>query len=133
MSGRHLAFPFHVGADGRSATPESLDAHIRGEIIQLLMTNSGERPFMPTFGGNVRRLVFEGNDAERVFLQNDEVAAGLAKARLTQALSDWLGTRIKLLALNVTSEDSKLSIELSYRVLDTGAERRVRFERGGGV
>jgi phage baseplate assembly protein W len=133
VSGRHLAFPFRIAPDGRSATPESIDAHIRGEIIQLLMTNTGERPFVPGFGGNARRMVFEGNDAERVFLQNDEVATALGKARLTQALSDWLGTRIRLLALNVTSEDARLSIELSYRVLDTGAERRVRFERGGGA
>ena len=39
MSGRHLAFPFRVGADGRTAAPATLEAHIRGEIMQLLLTN----------------------------------------------------------------------------------------------
>lgn len=47
MNGRHLAFPFHVGADGRTATPSGLAEHIRGEIMQLLLTAQGERPFLP--------------------------------------------------------------------------------------
>jgi phage baseplate assembly protein W len=131
--GRHLAFPFRIGRDGRTAMPESLDAHIRGELLQLLLTNTGERPFLPGFGGNVRRLVFEGNDPSKLFQRNDEVAAGLAKASLSQALSDWLGHRISVTALNIASEDARLDIELSYRLIDTGEERRVRFERGGGA
>lgn len=133
MNGRHLAFPFRIGGDGRTLAPADLDAHIRGELMQLLLTNTGERPFLPTFGGNARRLLFEGNDAERIFQRSDVVASGLAKANLSQALSHWLGHRIKVLALEVSSEDAKLNIDLSYRVIDTGAERRVRFERGGGV
>lgn len=132
MSGRHLAFPFRIGRDGRTVPPADLDAHIRGEILQLLLTNTGERPFLPNFGGNARRLVFEGNDAERLFKQNDAVAGGLAKANISQALNYWLGHRIKVLALNVSSDDAKLVIELSYRVIETGVERRIRFERGGG-
>lgn len=132
-NGRHLAFPFRIGQDGRTVAPASLDAHVRGEILQLLLTNSGERPFLPAFGGNVRRLVFEGNDPTRLFQRNDEVAAGLAKANLSQALSDWLGHRITVLSLNIASEDARLDIELRYRLVDTGEERRVRFERGGGT
>lgn len=122
-SGRHLAFPFHVGADGRSATPASLEAHIRGEVIQLLLTNQGERPFMPSFGGGARRLVFEGNS---------DVTAGLAKATISQALTHWLGHRITVQNLDVTNDDAMLVIELVYRIVDTGEERRLRFERGGG-
>ena len=50
MNGRHLAYPFHIGTDGRSATPADLSEHIRGEIIQLLLTAQGERSFLPSFG-----------------------------------------------------------------------------------
>ena len=76
--GRHMRFPFQIAADGRSAAPASLEQHIRGEIMQLLLTNQGERPFLPGFGGGLRRLVFE---------RNDDLAAGLSKAMITQALS----------------------------------------------
>ncbi|BCT67368.1 GPW/gp25 family protein [Nitrosospira sp. NRS527] len=124
MNGRHLAFPFRIGADGRSATPDSLEAHIRGEIMQLLLTNSGERPMLPSFGGNLRRLVFEGND---------DITAGLAKSNISQALTHWLGHRVKVINLDVVNEDAKLVIELAYQVVDTGEQRRLRFERGGGT
>ena len=124
MSGRHLAFPFRIGTDGRTVAPASLDAHVRGEILQLLLSNAGERPFLPAFGGNLRRLVFQGND---------EVTAGLAKANLSQALAHWLGHRVKVIALDVINDNATLAVELTYQVIDTGQQRRVRFERGGGT
>jgi uncharacterized protein len=123
MSGRHLAFPFRIGSDGRSMAPANLDEHIRGEILQLLLTNAGERPFIPSFGGNLRRLVFQGND---------EITAGLAKSNISQAMSYWLGHRVKVLSLDVENLDAKLAIDLRYQVIDTGEQRRVRFEHGGG-
>lgn len=123
MSGRHLAFPFRIGTDGRTVAPANLDEHVRGEILQLLLTNAGERPFIPSLGGNLRRLVFQGND---------EITAGLAKANISQALSYWLGHRVKVISLDVDNQDATLSIDLSYQVIDTGEQRRVRFEHGGG-
>ena len=39
--GRHLAFPFRVGTDGRTAPPADEAAHVRDEVIQLLLTNPG--------------------------------------------------------------------------------------------
>jgi hypothetical protein len=120
MSGRHLAFPFHIGPDGRAAAPASLDEHVRGEIVQLLLTNPGERPFLPAFGGGLRRLVFE---------RNDDVSAGLSKALLSQALSRWLGQRVKVESLEVTTDESKLAVDLRYRVIATDQEKKLRFER----
>ena len=35
-NGRHLAFPFRIGSDGRTAAPASDDAHVRDELLQLL-------------------------------------------------------------------------------------------------
>ena len=121
MSGRHMSFPFQVGTDGRTMTPATLEQHIRGEIMQLLLTNPGERPFLPTFGGGLRRLVFQ---------RNDDVTAGLSKAIITQALTHWLGHRIKIENLEVMNEDAKLVVDLSYRITGTDEVRRMRFERG---
>lgn len=122
MNGRHLAFPFHIGADGRSATPADLSDHIRGEIIQLLLTAQGERPFLPSFGAGLRRLVFH---------QNDDATAGITKALVSQNLSRWLGHRVTVEQLDVTAEDSTLSVDLRYRVIASGEVRSVRFERQG--
>ena len=124
MSGRHLAFPFHIGTDGRTATPASIDEHVKGEIIQLLLTAPGERPFIPSFGGGLRRLVFE---------RNDDVSAGLSKALVSQALSNWLATRVQVVSLDVDATESTLTVDLRYRVIATNEEKQVRFERSRGA
>jgi phage baseplate assembly protein W len=119
-----MAFPFHVGDDGRSAAPASLDDHVRGEIIQLLLTNAGERPFLPRFGGGLRRMVFN---------RNDDVTAGMVKAVLAQNLSRWLGQRIDVDLLEVTANESTLNVDLRYHVIATGETKQVRFQRQGGA
>lgn len=123
MSGRHLAFPFRIGSDGRTATPESVDEHVRGEVIQLLLTSPGERPFLPAFGGGLRRMVFE---------PIDQVTAGLTKAVLTQALQRWLAERVEVLQLEVQADGAALIVDLRYRVIATGAEKQMRFEHERG-
>jgi hypothetical protein len=120
MSGRHLAFPFRIGPDGRTATPQSLDEHVKGEIIQLLLTSPGERAFLPPFGGGLKRLVFE---------RNDDVSAGLSRAIISQALSRYLGTRITVQTLDVTAQESTLAVDLRYQIVASGETRQVRFER----
>jgi uncharacterized protein len=122
MSGRHLAFPFHIGADGRAAAPESLEDHIRGEIIQLLLTAPGERPFLPGFGGGLRRLTFE---------RNDDVAATMTKALISRSMSRWLGHRVSVEALEVEARASTLTVDLQYRVIATNESRHMRFEKQG--
>ena len=61
-NGKHLSFPFRIGKDGRTAEVTTLEEHVRDELIQLLLTNLGERPFLVEFGGGLRRLVFEPAD-----------------------------------------------------------------------
>jgi phage baseplate assembly protein W len=122
MSGRHLAFPFRIGSDGRSATPADLEAHVKMEVIQLLLTNPGERPMLPGFGGGLRRLVFERNDA---------VGAAIAKSTISAALEEWLGHRVEVMALEVENEDSTMRITLKYRIRETGEEMLLRFEHQG--
>ena len=121
MSARHLAFPFRIAPDGRTAAPASVEDHVKSEVIQLLLTNPGERPFLPSFGGGLRRLVFEGNS---------DVTAAVAKATITQAISRWLKTRVELTALEVESQDATLIIGLQYRVIATGESQALRFEHG---
>ncbi|HEX8180459.1 MAG TPA: GPW/gp25 family protein [Pyrinomonadaceae bacterium] len=122
-SGRHLSFPFRMGRDGRTANALTLEDHVRDELIQLLLTNPGERLFQPEFGGGVRRLVFENTD---------ETTGAMAKAVVTQAISRWLGQRVTLETLNVTVENEKIEIDLKYRIAGTEDTRILRFQRNGG-
>ncbi len=120
--GRHLAFPFRIGPDGRTVAPATDGDHVRDEVLQLLLTDPGERPFLTELGGGVRRLVFEpGSDALR----------GVTTARITQALSRWLGHRLTVEALEVELEGERIDVVVSFRPAGTADSRVLRFQRQG--
>jgi phage baseplate assembly protein W len=123
QNGKHLSFPFRVDSDGRMTTVKTLDEHVRDEIVQLLLTNLGERLFVPEFGGGVRRMVFENAD---------ETTAAVTKATITQAINRWLGHRVKLEELEVSVTDSTIDVIVRYRLAGTQDVRVLRFQRKGG-
>ena len=122
-NGKHLSFPFRIGKDGRTAEVSTLEEHVRDELIQLLLTNLGERPFLVEFGGGLRRLVFE---------PADETSAAVTKAMVTQAVTNWLGHRITLELLEVQVENETIQVDLKYRIAGTEDSRILRFQRKGG-
>jgi phage baseplate assembly protein W len=121
-SGKHLSFPFRIGSDGRTAQIASQEEHVRDELIQLILTNLGERAFLPEFGGGVRRLVFESAG---------ETTQAMTKALLTNALSRWLGHRLTLENLAVEVENETIHVEIQYRLAGSEDSRVMRFQRGG--
>lgn len=122
-NGPHLSFPFRIAADGRTAQVQTLEEHVRDEVIQLILTNFGERADLPDLGGGVRRLVFEGAGL---------TTSAMAKAMLSQALSLWLAQRVTVEQLDVKGVSETLSIDLVYRVAGTPDQRLIRFQRNGG-
>lgn len=58
--GRGIAFPPHVGADGRLAWSEG-EQNIREAIRVILSTDPGERLRLSEFGGGLGRYLFEPN------------------------------------------------------------------------
>ena len=121
-NGRHLAFPFRIGSDGRTAAPRNDAEHVRDELLQLLLTSPGERLFLPEFGGGVRRLVFE---------PASEALRGVVKARITDGLSRWLGHRLTVEQIVVDWSDAAATLEVSvtYRPAGSPDSRVVRFQR----
>lgn len=105
------------------ATVHSLEEHVRDEIVQLVLTNHGERPFVVDFGGGVRRLVFEAAD---------DATAAMAKAQITQAINRWLGHRVTLEYIQVEVQNSTISVDIRYRLAGTDDTRVLRFKREGG-
>lgn len=123
-NGRHLAFPFRIGSDGRTAAPVSDAQHVRDELLQLLLTSPGERLFLPEFGGGVRKLVFE---------PASDVLRGVAKARITNALSRWLGHRLTVEFIDVTWDDpaALMEVTIKYRPAGSADSRVVKLQRTG--
>jgi phage baseplate assembly protein W len=115
----YLAFPFRIGSDGRTAAVGGLDEHVHDEIVQLILTANGERLFLPQFGTNVRRLIFDNLD---------DAVASLTKTTVANALSQWLGHRVHVSRLDVAVDQSTISVDLSYQVAG-GSANHVRFQR----
>lgn len=113
----NIDFPFHFDRRGHSATANS-DDHIREMIEQLLFTNPGERVNRPDFGSGLQRLVFGPN--------SPELAAAL-KFTLQATLQRYLGDLIELQALEVSSEESTVSILIRYVVRRTKQQQTAQF------
>lgn len=121
-AGRHLLFPFRIGADGRTAAPATHSEHVHDELIQLILTAPGERPFLPAFGGGARKLIFE---------PASDVLRAITKARMTQAINQWLGHRLTLENLEVNVRGEELEVEIKYRAAGTEDSRILKFRRTG--
>lgn len=115
---RFLDFPYGVSGSG---TPNVTDAdgHLRDLILQVLFTNPGERVNLPEFGAGVQRLVFAPNsDALRSSVQ----------FLISTSLRRWLGDRINVDQVNVTSEpgvENIVTIEIIFTVKRTLERQRV--------
>jgi len=119
-AGQHLAFPFRVGNDGRTVTADTLADQVLQELEQLVLTNPGERLFLPNFGGGATRLLFEATDAN---------TTSVAQATLTNAIQTWLAGRVDLQSVNVSASGSAISITIVYRVAGSTSSVQAVFQR----
>src|SRR5947209_19030214 len=114
-----IDFPFHFDQRGRTAATGD-DDHIRNMIEQLLLTNPGERVNRPDVGSGLLQMVFAPN--------SPELAAAL-QFTTQAALQRYLGDLIDLQSLEVTAQDSTLSVMVKYVVKTTGNARTENFVR----
>lgn len=113
----NLAFPYEFDARGRTADATE-DRHIRDLIEQLLFTDPGERVNRPTFGSGLRQLVFAANSPE---------LAATTQLMVQGALQQWLGELILVEAVEVTSQDARLEVQVRYLVRRTQQRRIAQF------
>jgi hypothetical protein len=114
-----MRFPFEIGVDG--AITSDRVRHAREQIEQVLLTVPGERVFRPEFGGGVRRLVFETNDA---------ALAAVTEKRLRTSLEDCLRGEVdpKTLRIEVVrppEQPDSLAISIRYELSTIGKSDEV--------
>lgn len=117
----NIDFPLHFDQRGRAASTDD-DDHIRDMIEQLLFTNPGERVNRPDFGSGLLQMVHEPNSPER---------AAALQYTMQAALQRYLGDLIDLRDLQVTAQDSILSVVVQYVVRRTQQVSTATFEKGG--
>lgn len=111
-----LQYPLTKTPRGIMAQKSGVD-QIKADLLQLLLTNPGERVMLPAFGTPLRELFFE---------PNNEALALEAKRMVGEAISTW-EPRIELKNITVTTgavelhpddtgdeEGSILSIQIEF-------------------
>ena len=105
----NIDYPFHYDAQGRTASTDDND-HIRDMIEQLLFTNPGERVNRPDFGSGLLQMVFAPNSPE---------LASALQLTVQAALQRYLVDLLNLLQLQISAQDSTLSVVVQYIVRQT--------------
>lgn len=72
-------YPIVKSPRGLMAQKYGVD-QIKADLLQLLLTNPGERCMMPSYGTPLRKLIFE---------PNDPMLAVNAKSMITTAIATW--------------------------------------------
>ena len=118
---RFLDYPYAVSGSGVPNTTPA-DDHLRDLILQVLFTNPGERVNLPEFGAGVQRLVFA---------PNNETLRTSAQFLISTNLQRWLGDRINVEQVNVSSEagfEHLVTIEIIYIVKATQQRQSVQVQ-----
>ena len=117
----YLAFPFRM-ENGRPRLATRSE-HIRGQIEQVLYTLAGERVFRPEFGAGVKALLFEPNRSAMWQITRRRLLASLAEALAGEVDP-------KSIEVEVSGEEEKLIISITYTLATIGQRERQQFSLG---
>lgn len=115
------AFPLEFDAAGHTAQTTDTD-HITDLIEQVLFTSPGERVNRPTFGSGLLQSVFAP--------AGDAMSAAL-NVTVQSALQQWLGSLIAISQVAVTSQDSTVTVNVTYTIRLTQQSFEVQLSREG--
>ena len=91
--------------------------NIKGDLIQLLMTNPGDRVMLPLYGTPLRKYIFEQNiDSVRGAIRND-IANAIAtwEPRITvKSIDVSVLTQKDPITLQTLSDDHGILVKINY-------------------
>ena len=82
---------------------------IKQAIVNLLLTNKGERVFNPNYGSDIRRYLFEPLDYG---------SAALIKQEISQCISRYEPRiRVQKIYCNVDFDNNGYNVEMQYKIV----------------
>ena len=121
---RHLGFPLRLDGRGRTAVVGE-EEYLRGLVELVLFTRPGERVNRPELGSGVDQLVFTPSGDE---------TGQVTQALVHSALLRWAGEQIRVEAVTVVAEDSRLEVTVAYApVLAAPGTPPRRLQVSGGA
>lgn len=78
----NIQFPFQDDPEGKFLRMnQDAKRAIKADLVHLLLTNKGERLYLPDFGANLRQYLFE---------PNDDVSANAIKNEINEAIKKFI-------------------------------------------
>jgi phage baseplate assembly protein W len=117
----NIEFPFQDDYKGKFLSMNDIsESAIKSDLIHLLLTNTGERLYLPSFGANLRKYLFEPNDSE---------AQGGIKTEIQNAISRFI-PNLLVDELTITSgeagesrDEHHVLVRIDYTVTDGAFNR----------
>lgn len=108
----NIEFPFKDSSDGLfvNLNKDSNNA-IKSNLIHLLLTNKGERFYLPDFGTNLKKYIFN---------QNDNISENEIRDEINLSISKYLpNLKITNLSVNPSTENNlTVIVNIDYVVTD---------------
>lgn len=108
----NIDFPFKNSPSGEFLNLNQTDASaVKADLMHLILTNKGERLYLPDFGTNLRAYIFE---------QNDSITYDDIKEEITEAIKKYI-PNLKVNGVNVEqSEESDYAaiVRLDYTITE---------------
>mgnify|MGYP003652561029 CR=1 FL=1 len=112
-----ISIPFN-GSTGFNSTYTTAD-QLKTNIISFLLTNKGERLFQPTFGADLRKIIFNQN--------NDLTIDDLKKIFSEKVEAQFPQIKVTKNNINPDIDRNTINISFSYAVLKTNIKDDVNI------
>ena len=107
----NIDFPFKDSPEGFYFNLNATDADaVRADLLHLLLTNKGERLYMPDFGSDLKKYIFE---------PNDDVTHEQIKDNLNETIKRYMPNLIiNEITFKNDSIEELIIVELTYTVTE---------------
>ena len=82
-------------------------------LQMLLMTSKGERPLMPTYGSELKEILFENNTPEGIDDLLEDAVKDAVESWMPEVFIEYVITN-----RNLTNEPSTATLEIKFRLLN---------------
>jgi phage baseplate assembly protein W len=107
----NIDFPFRDSSDGSYFKMNKTDKDaIRADLLHLLLTNKEERLYLPEFGSDLKKFIFE---------PNDEITQEEIKDNLNQTITRFIpNLLINDISFRNDTIEELIIVELTYTVIE---------------
>lgn len=108
----NIDFPFKTSPKGEFINLNQINTDaIKSDLMHLLLTNKGERLYLPDFGTNLRRYIFE---------QNDTISYEDIKEEITDAIKKYIpNLKVNEIIVNASEEmEYTAVVRLDYTITE---------------